>query len=750
MKYLKSWLEDYYKLPKDIDVCDLITRLGAETESLTLAPSIDENVVTARVLEVIPHPNADRLKLAKITTGKEEITVVCGAPNIEPGQCVAYARPGAKIRGGKVEKATIRGVGSPGMILSEREMGIGKDHSGIKALEGSLGLGCPVAASLQGEVVLDAEVTPNRGDLLSHFGLARDLAALELKKIEKPKLKLPEIKDLAEKEITVQLKSVNCPLYLARVVKGVKIAPSPDWLVKRLALLGVNPINNIVDATNYILFDLGHPLHAFDLRKLEGSKIVVRDLEKNEEVVTLDGEARELVEGMMVIAGEKRPVAIAGVMGLKNSEIDDETADVVIEAAVFDRKSIRKTAKLLGLVTEASYRFERGVDDVGVEYALDKAAKMIQEMAGGRILKGIVKAGKLSVAGHQTVEYQKINQLVGREYSRDRVDNILAALGFEVESGQARIPSWRHDITSWQDLAEEVARIDGIEKIKAGKPPEAETKSGESDWHKKEAIKDFLVSLGLTEALNYTFLSGADIKAAKLKTEDLLEVANPVQEENRYLRPSLVPGLLKSIARNPSFDNIEFFEIGNVFSKTQEKTNLAIATAGKGRKVAEITQELAKKFGFEKDEFSIFEIPRDELKRFKIKKPSVSIAEVDLGQILPQTKFGKLEIEVLQREIKYRSVSSFPSVSRDLAFVVDAKITLEEIKKEILASSNKAILVEPFDEFIDERFGKGKKSVAFHIYLQAEDRTLSDKEADGEIKKIISALEKKFTAKLRS
>ena len=750
MRYLKSWIEDYWKTDKSGDeVAEILSALGSETESSMLAPGIDENVITARVLEVKPHPNADRLKIAKIATGTEEIEVVCGAPNLEPGQCVVYARPGAQIQGGKVETATIRGVESPGMLLSERELGVGNDHTGIEILDDACELGKSVFGKISAEVVFDVDVTPNRGDLLSHLGLARDLAAADGKKLEKDKLDLPESKERVEDKLTIEIKTKNCPLYLARKISGVKIAPSPEWLIKRLEVLGVKTINNVVDVTNYIMLDLGHPLHAFDARKIAGNKIIVRDLEKNGAVITLDGEARELVEGMMVIADQERPVAVAGVMGLKNSEIDDETTDVIIEAAVFDRKSIRKTAKLLGLVTEASFRFERGVDDVGVSLALNKAAKMTREVAGGKILRGIAQAGKPSAVSHQLIEYEKISELIGVEYSREKIDEILTALGFEIKDGNARVPSWRHDIEFWQDLAEEIARIDGIEKVKLNELPKAEGEAKQNEWHQKEVIKDFLVGLGLTEALNYTFLSQADIEAAKLKTEDLLEVANPVQEENRYLRGSLVPGLLKSIARNPSFEATDFFEIGNVFSKTEEKTNLAIATAGKTKKATEIVRELAEQFGIDEKEFSFFEIPRDELNRFKIRKPSVSVAEADLRRILRKGTFSKLEINLSDQKIKYRSVSLYPSVNRDLAFVVDKDISLSKVKDLILETSSSTVLVEPFDEFADDRFGKDKKSVAFHIYLQHLNKTLSDKEADGEIEKIVRSLEKKFSAQLR-
>lgn len=411
---------------------------------------------------------------------------------------------------------------------------------------------------------------------------------------------------------------------------------------------------------------------------------------------------------------------------------------------------------------------------------------MIAELAGGKILKGVVEAegrppfakategltGSRQARGRLKIEYEKINSYAGLNLEKEKINEILENLGFKIEGNVAEIPTWRHDIAIWQDLAEEIYRINGLEKISPEPLPEMQ-KAKPSDYYptsprqngatrdemginydtvfrKKEKIKDYLVELGLDEAISYTFLSDTDVVAAKLSSSDLLEVANPVQDENRYLRNSLIPGLLKAIAKNPSFDDIEFFEMGNVFTKTDEWTSLALATTGKSaRKASEIVAELTK-LGFDTKSIKTYEIDREELKRFKIKKPSVSVAEVRISDLLENGKFDYLKLIILDKKIEYRPISKFPPVKRDLAFVVDTKTNALEIQNLIFEITPKAILVELFDEFVDKRFGENKKSVAFHIWLEDQDKTLSDDEADEEISKIISTLSEKFGAKLRS
>lgn len=748
MKYSYSWLKDYYQSDDTPErTAEILVGLGSEVEEIS--GGIDDKIVVAKILEIKPHPNADRLHLATIDFGSDQIEIVCGAPNIEVGQSVAYAQIGAKVLDFEIQEAVIRGVKSPGMLLSPRELGLSKDHRGVYLFGDDVVPGTKVAQLLSADSVLDLEITPNRGDLLSHLGLARDLSAKKMQTVQLEAIELTESNERIEDYISVESKTDLCSLYLCRVIRGVKIGPSPDWLVNRLTALGGKSINNVVDVTNYIMLDLGHPLHAFDGQKISSKKIEITEIENDCDVVTLDGEARVMLEEMVAITDSQMPIAIAGVMGLLNSEVDEQTRDIVLEAAVFDPKSIRKTRRALGIQTEASYRFERGVDDAGTQYALDKAAKLIQEVAGGEILKGIAESGQVAQSGAIEVKYEKINDLLGENIAEDEVNAILRALEFKVKDGKAVVPSYRHDIKIWQDLVEEVARIHGLEKLPRVQLSQSQVK-GSSIYRKKESIKDFLINLGIDETINYTFLSQQDTEAAKIDPSDLVEVANPVQDENRYLRNSLVPGLLKAVAKNPSFDDIELFEIGMVFSGDKQWNSLAIVCSGKSARAAQqIADELVTTLKIPKNKFNFYEISSDELNRFKIKKPKVSVAEINLDEIIESIAVGDSELKINQ-DAQYRPISKFPPVKRDLAFVLDEKIASREIQGLILKVCEKAVLVEQFDEFISNRLGEGKKSVAFHIYLEDEQKTLSDAEAEEQIAKIIASLEKEFSAKIRS
>jgi phenylalanyl-tRNA synthetase beta chain len=749
MKYSLFWLKEYLKTEKTAkDLSQMMVELGSDVDDISSFPQIDDKVIAVKITKIEPHPNADRLKLPTISDGEMEVTIVCGAPNIEVGQICCFAQVGAKVRDFEIEEAEIRGIKSPGMLLSPRELEISEDHKGIYILPEDTELGVKVGEILGKDQIFDLEITPNRGDLLSHFGLARDLSAKLGAELQKPELKMNSIE--GKSDVTVKINSEKCALYMAREIRGVKVAESPDWLKERLLAIGAKPINNIVDVTNYIMFDLGHPLHAFDKNKLNGGKIEVKEIEKEMDVVTLDGEARAILSGTLGIWDGVRPIAVAGVMGLGNSEVDEKTTDIILEAAVFDRKSIRKTAKLLNLKTEASARFERGIDDANTNYVIDKAAKLIAEIAGGEVIGDVVQAGEVNPRSTIKIEYEKINSYADLTLEESEINKFLENLGFEVSESGVTTPSWRHDISIWQDLAEEVYRINGLDKIKPERLVEMQ-KPSPSDYHKKEKIKDYLVELGLDEAISYTFLSQADVIASKLDPSDLLEVANPVQDENRYLRNSLIPGLLKAVSKNPSFDDIELFEIGSVFSKSEEWFSLGIATSGKSaRNTEKIVELLCERFGFDKEMFKIYKIEQEELKRFKIKKPSVMVAEAKIPEIIKSGKFDGLDLTLNKEKVRYRPISKFPSVKRDLAFVVETKISSDDIKESILELSQNVILVELFDEFESDKLGSQKKSVAFHVWLEDEKKTLSDQEADGIISKIVEELKEKFGAKLRN
>lgn len=753
MKILKSWLKDFIDFDlSDQELEDKLTFSGTLVEDVFTG--IDRNVIVVKILDIKKHPNADKLRIVKISDGKTEQEIVCGANNIEKGQIVPFAQIGAKFGDFEIKKINIRGVDSSGMLCSPKELGLSEDHSGILILDKDYELGKPLAEYLDQDSVFDLEITPNRGDCLSHLGIARELGAVIRKRYRREPIAIQSSADQTSNKISVEVSSKElCPKYFARYIKNVKIGPSPDWLQKRLLKFGINPINNIVDITNYIMLDLGQPLHAFDADKIKGNKIVVRKAKPEETITTLDREVRQLTKDILVIADQTDPIAIAGIMGSSNSEISGETKNVVLEAAIFDRKSIRKTAKNLGLTTEASYRFERGVDHGGGEYAINKAAKMIAENASAQVLSGIIKQEIFDEPKYIKVEYEKINDLIGTTLSKQEIDSILKWLGFEIEDDGAKAPSWRQDVSIWQDLAEEVARIYGFENIKA--TPMSKLKAPKkSEYYYKEFAKDLLVNTGFVEVFNYAFLSEIDAKEIDLKSTDLLEIINPVQKDIKYLRNSLVPGLLKAVAKNPTFDQILIFEIGNVFAKTSETTKLGIAASGKSAKerVEKAIAALKENFRFEENQLEIKELAREDLVRFKIKKPLTYVLEIDLTNIKKLAKFkeDQIKLSMPKKQIHYRPISKFPSITRDLAFLVDRKTSTDEIIDTIFGLSSNISRVELFDEYSSDKLGKNKKNIAFHIFLQDMNKTMTDNDANLIINNIIKIIENKFNAKLRS
>ena len=751
MKILKSWLKDFVSSDiSDDELVEILTLAGLDVASIT--SGIDENIIVGKIKSIKTHPSADKLQIVIVNTGKEDLQIVCGAKNIKIGQLVPLALPGACVAGTNIVKANIRGIESAGMMCSERELSLGQDHSGIFILPGEYEVGKKLSEYLGGDTVVDLDVTANRGDCLSHLGIAREVAAAKNLQIKKEPISLKHsILEHSSAKISFDVKNPDlCPQYFARVITGVKIGPSPEWLQQRLIDCGTKPINNVVDVTNYILLDLGHPLHAFDWKKIKKSTIIVRTAKKTERIVTLDNEIRNLGSEMLVIADSTKPIAIAGIMGGENSEVDETTETVVLEAAEFDRKNIRKTSKDLNLSTVASYRFERGVDFGAIEYAINKAADLIVKTAGGKLMQGIVQSGTPSDKITIKIEYDLINQLLGLKLNEEDIDHILRHLGFSISAGIAEVPSWRHDISIWQDIAEEIGRIIGYDAIRPEILPKT-ARPGKSAYYFKEKLKDFLVSSGYTETMNYPFLSEDDIVAAKLNVKNLLEISNPIQPENKYLRNSLVPGLLKNIAKNPSFDQIAIFEIGHIFSKTSEFTNLAIATAGKSLELHDKTiAKLALEFKIAEKEFKISQFTRDELIRYKVKKPAVEVTEIILSKIVENKKIDQsIVLKTASGKILYRGVSKYPAITRDLAFVVDKKLDIKKVSDDIYAVSELINRVELFDEFASEKFGIGKKNIAFHICLQSKYKTLKDSEAEDVIKAIIKSIERKYKAKLR-
>lgn len=752
MKVLKSWLREYIDFNwNDQEFSDKLSSSGTLVDKFFT--KIDRNIVIAQIKKISNHPNADKLKIVEVFDGSDKYCIICGASNIMVGQKVPLAKIGAKLSDTLIKKAVIREVESCGMLCSEFELGIGDDHDGIMILEDNCELGGELSEYINSDTIFDLEITPNRGDCLSHLGVAREIGAILHKSVKKSPIKLKMINEPASSALKLEVNEKKlCPNYFTRIVKNVSVGPSPEWLKSRLEICGIKSINNIVDITNYIMLDLGQPMHAFDLDRIDKHKIIIRKAKKSEKIVTIDHDTKILTGDELVIADSKKPIAIAGVMGGAYSEISNHTKNIVIEAAEFERKSIRNTSKKYS-ITEASYRFERGIDPVLIEYSLNKAAKMIQDIAGGTILSGIV-GYKSNYKKHELIfNYKKINNLLGTTLNDQQINSILISLGFKISNNICLIPSYRSDVSIWQDLAEEVVRIYGLNKIKLS-PIKKTPAPKKSSYYYNEYLKDILASIGFNEIFSYPFMSESDLKNSKLKANDLLEVINPTQPENKFLRNSLIPGLLKSISKNPTFDPIMMFEIGNIFSKKKESTYLGVATSGKMafELINKAKDLLLNTLNLNINQDKIRELKREELRKLKIKKPSVYAFELDLTSLndsihVPEKKLG---LNTTTDKVRYRPVSKYPSYTRDLAFVLNKKIKSNDVSKTIYDTSDLVNRVELFDEFSSNKLGKNKKNLAFHVNLQSSSKTLEDKEAKQIVLKIINSIIKKYNAKLRA
>lgn len=748
MQVLKSWLKDYVDIDlTDQELSDKLSLTGTSIEEIK--SDLDSKIIVAQIRKVNPHPNADRLQIATVFDGANELQIVCGAPNIAVEQKVPLATIGAKIQDFEIKQAQIRGVDSYGMMCSNRELSLGEDHDGIKILPDNFEVGKPLNNYIESDTIFDIEITPNRGDCLSHLGVAREISAITDKELKIPgKIIINPIKD---NKIKVEIEAKDyCNQYSAILIEAIKIAPSPEWLQKRLLSLGLRPINNVVDITNYILLEWGQPLHAFDATKITNSKIIIRQSKEQEKIVTLDGQVRTIPEGSLVIADSEKSIAIAGIMGGANSQVDNNTVDIIIESAEFDTASIRKASKILGLSTDASYRFERGIDSGNVFESAKYAAKLITEIAGGNIAD-FIYTGAENKKETIKIEYDKINSLLGINLTNDDINKILMNLGFDITNSSATIPSWRHDISIWQDLAEEVGRIYGYEKIT---PIEMiiTSASNNTDYFKKEFLKESLTDLGFSETVNYVFVSAYDAQTDEIETKDLLEIKNPMQNENKYLRNSLIPGLLKNVAKNPSFDPILLFEFGHIFNTSQEKNSIGLIASGKDskKKIEEALLMLKDKLKFE-NEIEILEISKEKLLKHKIRKSAVYACEIilsnELDKLVLTEKIDTTEAAITK--VLFKQVSKYPPAVRDLAFIVRDDIDSQEIMNTILNLSENILLVDLFDEFSSPKFGVKKKNIAFHIYLQDMKKALLDAEADQIIKNIVLTIEDKYQVKLR-
>ncbi len=792
-----KWLNDYIDL-SDVSVDEIIEKLtasGLEVDEVSDLRGKYENIVVGYVEESEKHPNADKLSVCKVNDGENVYNVVCGAPNVAKGQKVAFAKVGAVIPEGgfKLKKAKLRGVVSEGMICSGKELEINDDHSGILVLDEKTPVGKPIAEVFgMDDVILEVAITPNRADALSHIGVARDLAALFGKEVKYPEIAIDESEEEAESVASVEIQNTeDCPRYSARVVKGVTIKESPDWLKERLTAVGLRPINNVVDVTNFVLYEVGQPLHAFDLDMLSGKKIVVRNASDGEKFVTLDSKERELDAETLMICDAEKPVAIAGVMGGENSEVTENTKDILIESAFFNPSSIRKTSKKLGLSTDSSYRFERGTNPEITVWAATRAAQLIAELGGGVILKGAIDVyPKPFVRKKIKLRYERVNKILGYEVAPQTVRDILTRLELRIiETNEndllVEIPAFRHDLEREIDLIEEVARIYGYDKIAEVTHVNVTLSVKVDETAEKEKIRDLLVGLGYREIITNSLLN--EKLAAQFGNP--ISVLNPQSAEMTNPRTSLLPGMLQTISRNIKVQekNLKLFELGHVFNKINEKIesfddfkeNEALLIAVTGNKFekewftnpvkfdyydlkGDIEEFLLKYYGTKKyvleykkspDKFYEYGISvkvQNKEIGFGGKLKSDLLKEFDIKQDVFALELNVSDLPKPEKKKAFKEILRFPKVYRDMAFVVDKTIDAEEVAAVIKKGSSRLLKnIRLFDIFESDTLGKNKKSLAFELEYYDNTRTLTEEEVDKDFWSAIELVKKELNAELR-
>ncbi len=802
MKFSLSWLRQYLSVTMPVkELADALTMAGLEIDSVSDRYAYLDTVIAGRILDISPHPNADKLKLCQVDIGKEKLTIVCGAQNIEKNMMVACALPGTILPDGQqLEKGTIRGQESQGMLCSEMELGLGPAGSGIMVLDPdttpSAGLASVLGLS---DTVFEVDLTPNRPDCLSITGIARETAAIQKSRVDYPEIDTNIQGNAINEYTSVTIEDPDlCPRYATRILFDISVGPSPFWLQDRLLSIGLRPINNIVDITNFVMMETGQPLHAFDFDRLAGHCIVVKKAGKHKTFTTLDNKERKISSDTLLICDKEKPVALAGVMGGLNSEIDEKTTRVLIESAYFNPASIRKTAKSLGLGTDASHRFERGVDPAGTVKALARAAKLIEEIAGGKLIDGILDVHPNPTnQGTILLSTKKTNDILGLNQSQDIMANYLTSIEFLVEQKDNDVlevtpPSFRVDVTRPEDLMEEVARLSGYNNIPTTFPLiPSNIKPPDIKMELRERIKSSMLGFGFSEAVNYSFISESSCDLLKLGPDDprrgMVRILNPLTEDQAVMRTSLIPGLLGSIRHNITrqVKTIRFFETGKIFFHTQQDQQpkeievLACIWTGKRRAASWLSKET------ECDFFDLKGVAEALLKGLKIEdvtftalspescdytKPGHSAqilaGKTIIGTIgelhqdvrnnldLKQTAFiFELNLSVLVPLIPLDKKSTplpiFPATSRDMTLIIEKNIEADYILRSIKQINEK--LVENiflFDVYEGKPIQEGQKSLSIRIIYRSSDETLEDERVNDIHKNMTNRLLKEFNATL--
>jgi phenylalanyl-tRNA synthetase beta chain len=806
MKISHDWLKEYVPIRlKPSKLAEDLSMIGLEVEGYEDLAAKYAGFVVGEVLERTKHPNADRLSVCKVNVGGEPLQIVCGAPNVAAGQKVPVGLVGATVPqnqhdpDGKpfvLSQVHIRGVQSSGMICSAFELGLGEDASGILVLDAKAKPGMPLSKYLgMTDVVYSMDITANRGDWLSHIGVARELQVISDVKASLPAVRIKESKTAVKGHAAVKIKDgLKCRRYVSRVVRDVKVGPSPKWMQDRLTAIGLRPINNVVDITNYILMETGQPLHAFDYDTLAEHTIVVQCANEGERFVTLDGKERTLRADTLMISDAAKPIAIAGVMGGANTEISDRTTTVLIESANFDPSSIRKTSKYLGLSTDASQRFERGVDIEMSLYAAHRAAQLLHELAGGEVLKGVIDAYPRKAAPRKVrIRMSRANAVLGTSFTKAEIVKFLGRLNLKAVKQTKDevifvVPSFRYDLIEEIDLIEEVARAYGYDKIETKTRTTIDFTKPLRTGSLQEELRSYLIGAGYNEMLTYSL---QDKAKSQLTGERAVEVLNPVSTEASVLRTSLIPGALAVVQHNVAhgMKDLRLFEIGNVFALKGEKPTDLLGDYSEDERVILVlsgrvvpqqygtenrgvdfydlkgeAQALLTKFCLDKYRFISYDTASALIEGAlaveingsyagllgKIGKSIAERFDIDEPIFVCELKLSAFEGSTVS-EKKLIPLPRFPRVHRDLAFVVDAELQ-QEIVARTIREAGGTLLVDLvlFDLYQGDQVGAGKKSLAYSLEFQPLDRTLTDREIDAEVLRIVRRVEEACKAKLRA
>lgn len=806
-----EWLKDFVEIPKNLKPEDLGNKLTVHTVEIDgVEKQADKyrHVVIGKILEINKHPKADKLQLAIVDVKTEKLNIVCGAPNIKVGQMIPVALVGSVLPGEfEIKSAVIRGEESCGMMCAEDELGLGEDHSGIMQLDESAKLGANLSDYLKlNDVVfeVDNKSITNRPDLWSHHGMAREIATFLKTKLIKD-LTVLQKEDIVidEAEIDLKVKVENkaeCSRYMALAISGIEVEASPKWMQTRLISADVKPINNIVDITNYVMLEIGQPMHAFDAKKIQTKKenkirIVVRQAKKDENINSLDRETRELNPADLVIASDKEAIAIAGLMGGENSEIDRETTSIVLESANFNSATIRKSSSRLGLRTEASQRFEKSLDPSFCEQALVRSVELIRQLCPkAKVSSQLIDEGNFSyIPKKMELELSWLEKFLGQKIPEKEILTTLDYLGFapQINDGilEVIIPSWRatKDISIKEDIAEEVARIYGYDKIES-KLPKVSMQSPVKNIERKlekDIRRIMSTSLAASEVSNYSFVGEDQLKLLGIDNSTYIRLANPITKNHTMLRQSLATNLLGNVRKNQAkFDSIRIFEIGGVYLDVesnlkksaendetlplQEKRLGILLASSKQDNYLDMKSAVShlvtglgltglkfcqrEKLYYWSNEKYVTELKIGETvigiinkldigvaKKIGLKRDTV-VAEIHIVELLKLIEANRTTI--------YKYTGKYPSLQRDLAFILDESITYNSIKEEIETFHDYITKVELFDEYHGDKLGKSKKSLAFHVTYSA-DKTLVAKEVDAIQKKLLKHFEQKFEAKIR-